>query len=57
MVGWQEIVFSALSLLLWVAVIGAVVYLVTRARRHTDERDDQLRSIEQKLDRLLEERE
>lgn len=57
MVSLPEIVFSLLSLLLWVAVVGAAVYLVSRARRHSDERGEQLRSIEQKLDRLLDERE
>ncbi|MDP8931183.1 MAG: hypothetical protein M3O70_22090 [Actinomycetota bacterium] len=57
MVSLPEIVFSLLSLLLWVAVIGTVVYLVSRARRYSDERGEQLRSIEQKLDRLLDERE
>lgn len=51
--GGAEIIYVAASLLVWAAIISAIVYVVVRARRRSRERDLQLRSIEQKLDQLL----
>jgi flagellar biogenesis protein FliO len=47
-----EVVWGAISLVLWVALIGGVIYLVSRLSRKGRHRDERFQRIEDRLNTL-----
>lgn len=54
--GGPELVYILMTLAVWGAIVGSIVYAVRRSSARSRRRDEQLRSLEEKVDRLLEDR-